>query len=116
MLKLAEGIAMGFAMIASGGIAGGEIGGTYLLGQAARRADLLSGLSGFSFSTGRAVAATLPEQLSMAEVVSNPTVGRVVMNSMKDTRWLGIKCNTHTGRLMALKQLFTMLVSGSMKC
>lgn len=25
----------------------------------------------------------------MAEVTSNPAIGRVIMNSMKDTRWLG---------------------------
>ncbi|MBB6238977.1 RHS repeat-associated protein [Pedobacter sp. AK013] len=77
------------AAFASGGIAAGEIGGSYLLGQAARRADLLSSLSEISFSTGRTVATTLTEQLSMAEVTSNPTIGKVVMNSMKDTRWLG---------------------------
>ncbi|GLB54008.1 hypothetical protein NBRC110019_30490 [Neptunitalea chrysea] len=40
-------------------------------------------------STGRTTAANLTEQLAMKEIVSNPRIGTVVMEGMKDSRWLG---------------------------
>lgn len=40
-------------------------------------------------STGRVVAANLTEQLAMQEVVSNPSIGRVVMTGLNDVRWFG---------------------------
>lgn len=40
-------------------------------------------------STGRVQAANLTEQLAMKEVMSDPTLGKVVMTGMKDSRWPG---------------------------
>jgi hypothetical protein len=40
-------------------------------------------------STGRTAAANLTEQLAMKEIMSNPTLGKVVITGMKDSRWLG---------------------------
>ena len=44
MLNLAEGIATGVAIVASGEVGGGEAAGNFLLGQAARKSEFLSGL------------------------------------------------------------------------
>jgi len=40
-------------------------------------------------STGRITANNLIEQMAMKAVVKDPTIGRVVMTGMKDSRWLG---------------------------
>ncbi|WP_225869649.1 RHS repeat-associated core domain-containing protein [Pedobacter psychroterrae] len=91
VLNLAEGIATVSAIAASGGLGAAESGTSYLLGQAARKSEFMTGLANYSFSTGRNIAATLTEQLSMAEITANPTMGTVVksLGTMKDTRWFG---------------------------
>jgi hypothetical protein len=40
-------------------------------------------------STGRSTATNLAEELTMKEITSNPTLGKVVMTGMRDSRWLG---------------------------
>ncbi|WP_320003987.1 RHS repeat domain-containing protein [Shiella aurantiaca] len=40
-------------------------------------------------STGRVIAANLTEQLAMQEIMSNPAMGRVIMEGMTDPRWNG---------------------------
>ncbi len=40
-------------------------------------------------STGRTVANNLAEQMAMENITANPTLGKVVMEGMKDSRWLG---------------------------
>jgi hypothetical protein len=40
-------------------------------------------------STGRTAAANLTEKLALKEIMNNPRLGTVVMEGMKDTRWLG---------------------------
>lgn len=42
-------------------------------------------------STGRTVATNLTEQLAMKEIMSNPTAGKTIINTMKDAsgRWNG---------------------------
>lgn len=52
MLNLAEGIAMGTAMIAAGEVAGAEAATTFLLGQAARKSEFMTGLA--SYVAGKA--------------------------------------------------------------
>ncbi|AOM77212.1 DUF6443 domain-containing protein [Pedobacter steynii] len=90
-LNVAEGVATGTALFAAGTLGATESATSYLLGQGARKADLLGKLAEYSFSTGRATATTLTEQLSMAEITSNPTLGTVLrsVGPMKDTRWFG---------------------------
>jgi hypothetical protein len=50
-------------------------------------------------STGRTVAANLTEQLAMEEAMSNPAAGKIIMQGLKDARWLGWSKMqyTHTG-------------------
>ena len=40
-------------------------------------------------STGRTVANNLVEQMTMKNILNNPTLGKVVMTGMKDSRWFG---------------------------
>jgi hypothetical protein len=40
-------------------------------------------------STGRVVAKSLTEQLAMQEIMSNPSMGRVIIPSISDPRWSG---------------------------
>ncbi|UOY06613.1 RHS repeat-associated core domain-containing protein [Muricauda sp. SCSIO 64092] len=51
-------------------------------------------------STGRAIANSLPEQLAMKEILSNPNLGRVVMEGMKDGRWAGWNKMQYTHRAL----------------
>jgi len=40
-------------------------------------------------STGRTTAGNLVEQMAMEDVMANPNLGKIVMEGMKDSRWLG---------------------------
>lgn len=40
-------------------------------------------------STGRVTASSIMEQMVMKHIMANPNLGRVVMEGMKDSRWLG---------------------------
>lgn len=40
-------------------------------------------------STGRAIPLNLVEEMAMEHIQNNPQLGTVVMEGMKDTRWLG---------------------------
>lgn len=48
-------------------------------------------------STGRTIAKSLTEQLAMAEILTNPQLGRVIKQSLSDPRWKGWAKLTNEG-------------------
>ena len=77
-----------FAWWASGEVLGAAVVKVYrYLSGVGRVAKVLKPLG--LGSTGRTVANNLTEQLAMKEIMSNPTVGKILKKSLSDTRWKG---------------------------
>lgn len=56
-------------------------------------------------TTGRVIANTLDEQLTMKEILANPALGREIMQNLSDVRWRGWSKMEYVKRLSNGKKI-----------